>query len=353
MVRLGLIVCVLALTGCQAQQTQKTAPKQPAWSIAIHGGAGVIERGQMPAEMETKYRTALTTALDAGAAVLEGGGAALDAVEATAKILEDEPLFNAGRGAVFTANGRNELDASIMDGRTRAAGAVAGLTRTRHPISAARKVMEQSGHVLLSGAGADQFAAEAGLEQVEPAFFFTEHRWRQLEKRLTERGLPIPARPPGAPREAAPTIPSNTPDELNKRGTIGVVAVDTQGNYAAGTSTGGMTAKRFGRVGDSPIIGAGTYAMNQVCAISATGAGEYFIRLSVARSICALIELKGMSAQQAADQVVQTDLTAMGGDGGVIVIGPRREVVFSFNTTGMYRARRTSDAAAEVSIFKD
>jgi beta-aspartyl-peptidase (threonine type) len=284
---------------------------------------------------------------------LEGGGAALDAVEATAKILEDEPLFNAGRGAVFTANGRNELDASIMDGRTRAAGAVAGLTRTRHPISAARKVMEQSGHVLLSGAGADQFAAEAGLEQVEPAFFFTEHRWRQLEKRLTERGLPIPARPPGAPREAAPTIPSNTPDELNKRGTIGVVAVDTQGNYAAGTSTGGMTAKRFGRVGDSPIIGAGTYAMNQVCAISATGAGEYFIRLSVARSICALIELKGMSAQQAADQVVQTDLTAMGGDGGVIVIGPRREVVFSFNTTGMYRARRTSDAAAEVSIFKD
>lgn len=352
-VRLGLIVSVMAMAACQAPPPPQATPQRPAWSIAIHGGAGVIERTQLTPDMETKYRAALSAALEVGAAVLAGGGAALDAVEATAKILEDEPLFNAGRGAVFTANGRNELDASIMDGRTRAAGAVAGLTRTRHPISAARKVMEQSGHVLLTGAGADQFASEAGLEQVDPSFFFTEHRWRQLEKRLTERGQPVPARPAGAPRVATPPIPSNTPDELNKRGTIGVVAVDGQGNYAAGTSTGGMTAKRFGRVGDSPIIGAGTYAMNDVCAVSATGAGEYFIRLSVARSICALIELRGMSAQQAADQVVQTDLTAMGGDGGVIVIGPQRDVVFSFNTKGMYRARRTANTPAEVSIFKD
>lgn len=344
--------CVLALAACQTPSALQTA-QRPAWSIGIHGGAGVIERASLSSETEERYRMALSAALSAGADVLEKGGAALDAVEAAAKILEDEPLFNAGRGAVFTANGRNELDASIMDGRTRAAGAVAGLTRTRHPISAARKVMEQSGHVLLSGAGADEFAAEAGLEQVAPSYFFTEHRWRQLEKRLQERGLPTPARPSGVPQETAPAAPADAPNEQDKRGTIGVVAVDQRGHFAAGTSTGGMTAKRFGRVGDSPIIGAGTYAMDDVCAVSATGAGEYFIRLSVARSICALIELQGRTAQQAADQVIQTDLAAMGGDGGVIVIGPQREVVFSFNTAGMYRARRSAGTPEEVSIFKD
>lgn len=352
MIRMLLLAGVLTLSACQGAPAPKAEPR-PEWSIAIHGGAGVIERAAMPAELEAQYRAALTTAIDAGAAVLDGGGAAMDAVEAAAKILEDEPLFNAGRGAVFTASGRNELDASIMDGSNRAAGAVAGLTRTRHPISAARKVMEQSGHVLLSGQGADQFAAEAGLEQVEPAFFFTEHRWAQLEKRLAERGLPIPARPQGVAAPARAVAPTGVPDEQKKRGTIGVVAVDRQGNYAAGTSTGGMTAKRFGRVGDSPIIGAGTYAMNGVCAVSATGSGEYFIRLSVARSICALIEMKGVSAQQAADQVIQKDLTAMGGDGGVIVIGPQSDVVFSFNTEGMYRARRTANTPTDVAIFKN
>lgn len=346
------LVSALALAACNAAPSSAPA-ERPVWSIAIHGGAGVMKREEMTPDMEGRYRAALASATDAGAAILDRGGSALDAAEAVAKILEDEPLFNAGRGAVFTAEGRNELDASIMDGRTRAAGAVAGLTRTRNPISAARRVMEQSGHVFLSGPGADAFSLEAGLEQVEPSYFFTEHRWRQLEKRLQERKAPMPPRPQGAPPPPPVSDAAPSPRDEQKRGTIGVVAVDRQGNFAAATSTGGMTGKRFGRVGDAPVIGAGTYAMNGVCAVSATGSGEYFIRLSVARSICALIELKGLSAQEAADQVIQTDLSAMGGDGGVIVIGPRHEPVFSFNTSGMHRARRVAGAAAEIAIFKD
>jgi beta-aspartyl-peptidase (threonine type) len=270
-------------------------------------------------------------------------------VEAVIVLMEDDPLFNAGRGALFTAEGRNELDASIMDGRTLAAGAVAGVTRTRHPISLARRVMEKSPHVMLIGAGADAFSREQGLEQVEPAWFYTEQRWRSLEKTLREKGLPIPAKPAGVTADPAKDLAR---DE-GKRGTVGVVALDAKGNIAAGTSTGGLTGKRWGRVGDSPIIGAGTYASNGSCAASGTGTGEYFIRLTVAREICALVEYQRLDLQSAVDEVIQKRLTALGGDGGVIAITPRGEMAWSFNTEGMYRARAADGQATQVAIYKD
>ena len=244
--------------------------------IVVHGGAGVIERKDLSPEQETAYRAAMNRAIQAGAAVLTKGGSALDAIETTIKLMEDDPLFNAGRGAVFTAEGRNELDAAIMDGKTLAAGSIAGVTRTRHPISLARRVMEKSPHVMLISTGADTFSKEQGLEQVEPGWFYTERRWRALEKFLKEKSLPIPPKPAGA-REGGTA--QNLAHDEGKKGTVGVAALDMNGNIAAGTSTGGTTGKRWGRVGDSPIIGAGTYASNTSCAVSATGTGEYFIRL--------------------------------------------------------------------------
>jgi beta-aspartyl-peptidase (threonine type) len=321
----------------------------PRWAIVIHGGAGVIERSERTREQESAYRESLTRAIGAGSEVLKRGGGALDAVEAVIVLMEDDPLFNAARGAVFTADGRNELDASIMDGRTLAAGAVAGVTRTRHPISLARRVMEKSPHVMLIGAGADAFSREQGLEQVDPAWFYTEPRWRSLEKTLREKGLPIPARPAGV---TADPVDDHARDE-DKRGTVGVVALDASGNIAAGTSTGGLTGKRWGRVGDSPIIGAGTYASNGSCAVSGTGTGEYFIRLTVAREICALVGYQQMALQAAADEVIQKRLTALGGDGGVIAITPQGEMAWSFNSEGMYRARTADGQAVEVAIYKD
>lgn len=322
---------------------------KPKWAIAIHGGAGVIERNQMSPETEAAYRAAMARAVATGTAVLEKGGSAMDAVEAVIREFEDDPLFNAGRGAVFTAEGQNALDSSIMDGATLKAGAVAGVTRTRHPISLARAVMEKSRHVMMVGAGADAFSLFAGLEQAEPAWFFTERRWAQLVKALTADGLPIPPRPAGAP---APQAFTPIPDD-RKFGTVGVVALDTAGNIAAGTSTGGTTAKRWGRVGDSPVIGAGTYASNQSCAVSGTGTGEYFIRLTVAREICALVQYRGMSLQAAADEVIQTRLTALGGDGGIIALAPDGQIAWSYNTSGMYRARAAQGQASVISIYKD
>jgi len=267
--------------------TVHSRPEPRNWAFAIHGGAGVIERRSLSAETEAAYRRALSGALEAGSKVLREGGASLDAVESAILMMEDDPLFNAGRGAVFTSSGRNELDASIMDGATLNAGAVASVTRTRHPITLARFVMQRSPHVMLVGEGADQFAAEQSLEQVDPSFFFTERRWQELEKTLTERGDKIPPRPAGAPH-AALIVDSNDAPEF---GTVGAVALDMHGNIAAGTSTGGTTAKRWGRVGDSPIIGAGTYASNAYCGVSATGAGEFFIRLTVARDVCTLVQI--------------------------------------------------------------
>ncbi|WP_430420857.1 isoaspartyl peptidase/L-asparaginase family protein [Phenylobacterium sp.] len=325
-------------------------PTQPTWALVAHGGAGAIARGDLSAEQETAYREAMAAATTAGAAVLRAGGAAMDAVETTIRILEDDPLFNAGRGAAFTAEGRNELDASIMDGRNLAAGAVAGLTTTRHPISAARAVIEGSTHVMLGGEGADAFARSQGLEQVEPGFFFTEERWRSLETALGKLGLPVPARPAGA---APASGKARLVHEEGKYGTVGVVARDTQGDVAAGTSTGGANAKRWGRVGDSPLIGAGTYASNSACAVSCTGAGEYFIRLGVAHRICDLVEHAGLSLQAACDRVVQEQLTGLGGAGGVIAVAPDGSMAWSFNTSGMYRARVADGESLAVSLYKD
>jgi len=331
------------------------AQQQPVhhWAIVLHGGAGVIERATMDPKTEADYRASLTEAIEAGAKLLDRGGSSLDAVEASIRILEDNPLFNAGRGAVFTAAGKNELDAAIMDGATLNAGAVAGVTRTRHPISLARAVMEKSPHVMLIGAGADAFAGEVGLEQVDPSFFFTEHQWQSLIRHLKKEGLPIPPRPEGAPPPPPEPVSEIGPPDAHKYGTVGVVALDRQGNISAGTSTGGTQAKKWGRVGDSPIIGAGTYASNQSCAVSATGTGEYFIRLGVAREICNLVYFKGMRLQKAADQVIHKELEALHGDGGVIAITPDGQMAWSFNTSGMYRARIAEGGKLELGVYSD
>lgn len=344
-----LLTLALLASGCTSAATPSA---KPGWALAVHGGAGVMDRETMAPETEAAYRTALNAALDRGSAVLDKGGSALDAVEAVIRGLEDDPLFNAGRGSVFTADGRNELDASIMDGATLKAGAVAGTTGIRHPITLARAVMEQSPHVMLIGDGAERFGAEKGVEKADPSWFFTEKRWQSLKKTLKERGLPIPPRPPGVGPEPVPLAQSDTLPEDRKFGTVGVVVRDRAGHVAAGTSTGGTTAKLWGRVGDSPIIGAGTYADDKSCAVSATGTGEYFIRLGVAREVCNLVAYKGKSLQQAADEVIQKQLTALGGDGGVIAVAADGTLAWSFNTSGMYRAMAAEGQKSVVAIFK-
>ena len=304
------------------------------WTLVIHGGAGVIERDRITPEREAAVRAALRKAIDAGSAVLDNGGKAIDAVEATIRVLEYDPNFNAGRGAVFTSAGTNELDSSIMDGATREAGAVAGVTMTRHPISLARAVMEKSPHVMLSGDGADAFSSEHGLEQVDPSWFRTEERWEQLQKfKADHKAL------------------GDFEREV-KYGTVGAVARDMHGNLAAGTSTGGMTGKLYGRVGDSPIIGAGTYADNRACAVSATGAGEFYIREGVAHEICARIRFLGEGPQEAAD-TVQAETKALGGDGGVIVVSHDGTPAWSFNTPGMYRGMARKGSEPRIAIYGD
>ncbi|WP_206539561.1 isoaspartyl peptidase/L-asparaginase family protein [Aurantiacibacter gangjinensis] len=305
------------------------------WTLVIHGGAGTIERDRMTPERDAEIRAALDNALDTGAAILAEGGSALDAVEATIRVLEDDPNFNAGRGAVFTAAGRNELDASIMDGRTRDAGAVAGVTATRHPISLARAVMEDSPHVMMAAEGANAFSIEQELEQAPPEWFFTQERFDALQGWLN--------------RDQAMGDPAH-PDY--KFGTVGAVALDSGGNLAAGTSTGGMTGKLYGRVGDSPIIGAGTYADNRACAVSATGAGEYYIREGVAHEICARIRFLGETPQEAAD-AVQAETLELGGTGGVIVLGADGDWAYSFNTPGMYRGAISDGEDGVVAIYGD
>ena len=351
MMRSGRIALITLCFSIVASLAHAQDPAAPLWSLAIHGGAGVIERAGLTPAQDAAYRAALQRALDAGSAVLSQGGSALDAVQAAVQVMEDDPLFNAGRGAVFTAAGRNELDAAVMNGADLTAGAVAGLTTTRHPVAAARAVMEQSPHVMLIGPGADAFAAQAGLEQVDPAFFFTERRWQGLIKALTEAGLPLPARPADAP---APGAQAAVAPPLNERkfGPVGAVALDSQGRLAAATSPGGMTAKRWGRVGDVPIIGAGTYASNaDGCAVSATGSGEYFIRSTVARDICRRTA-DGATVQAAAEAEI-ADVGSIGGDGGVIVMGLTGTPAFAMNTSGMYRGAVSSTAAARVAIYAD
>lgn len=348
----------LALAAALSTQARaETPPSEGRWAIAIHGGAGVIERAGLSPEQDAAYRAALDKALQAGKAVLESGGAALDAVEAAVRIMEDDPLFNAGRGAVFTAEGRNELDAAVMNGADLTAGAVAGLTRTRHPIAAARAVMERSPHVMLIGEGADSFSASVGLEQVDPSFFFTERRWSQLQSALRERGLPIPEQPAGTPAQdrldvSQPRAEAVPPLDERKFGTVGAVALDRQGRLAAGTSTGGMTAKRWGRVGDVPVIGAGTYASNaDGCAVSATGSGEYFIRATAARDICARTAA-GIDVRTAAEAEI-AEIGALGGDGGVIVLGVDGTVAFAMNSSGMYRGEAAEGRPGRVAIYAD
>ena len=304
----------------------------PRWSLAIHGGAGILERDALTPDKEKAYRTGLDEALRAGGAVLDRGGPAIDAVAAAVRVLEDNPLFNAGRGAVFTAEGRNELDAAIMDGKTQKAGAVAGVSRTRHPIDLARAVMDQSPHVMLTGAGADQFSKERGLEQVDPSWFRTEERWQQLEAWRKKQQAAI--------------------DPTHLFGTVGAVAIDSDGNLAAATSTGGMTGKRWGRVGDSPIIGAGTYAKNGQCAVSATGSGEYFIRESAARQVCDRVAWKEESLATAAQATIMA-VGAIGGDGGLIAMGPDGQPVFAINDLGMYRGRISANTSAQTAIFAE
>lgn len=339
-----------SMANAGSQQPQSPVRK---WAIVVHGGAGIMDRVTMEPQTDAAYRVSLAQAIRQGADVLHCGGSSLDAVETTIRFLEDDPLFNAGRGAVFSADGKIELDAAIMDGATLNAGAVADVTRTRHPISLARAVMERSPHVLLAGAGADEFSLHADLEQVDPGFFYTEHRWQLFVRQLQEEGLPLPPRPAGAPPQSTASIAEAEPSGTHKFGTVGAVAVDRQGNIAAGTSTGGTQAKRWGRVGDSPLIGAGTYASNRSCAVSATGAGEYFIRLAAARTVCALVEYKGRNLQQAVDEVIRGQLNALHGDGGVIAVSPDGQMAWSFNTSGMYRARMAEGGEPEVEIYSD
>jgi beta-aspartyl-peptidase (threonine type) len=342
MTRRLMTFTLAALAAACSSSPQESSPtvsaQQLQWGIVIHTGAGSFTLESL-AERREPMRAAMIDALTAGHRVLEGGGSSLDAVQAAIVILEDSPHFNAGKGAVFTHEGTNELDASIMDGNTRRAGAVARLTHVKNPILLARAVMEQSPHVLMAGDGAEAFAREQGIELVDAAYFRTDRAWEALQRALEQEKAKGSAM-------AAPALEPDAP--AGYFGTVGAVALDRQGNLAAGTSTGGMTNKRFGRVGDSPIIGAGTYASNDSCAISSTGHGEYFIRYTVAHDICARVAYRGMTVQAAADAVVQNVLKAAGGEGGVIGMDRSGNMAMSFNGSGMGRGYAGPDGRAVV-----
>jgi len=310
-------------------------------AIAIHGGAGTILRMEMTPEKEEGYRNGLTAALKAGHAVLAAGGAALDAAQAAVVSMEENPLFNAGKGAVFTHDGGHEQDACIMDGVTRNVGAIAAVRRIRNPILLARLVLDKSPHVLLAGDGAEKFALAHGMTLIDdPKYFYTEQRWQQRQKALAKE----------KEQNAAHTRLDHSEDQ--DCGTVGAVAVDQHGNLAAATSTGGMTNKRDGRIGDTPIIGAGTYADNNTCAVTATGVGEHIMRGMVAYDIAALMEYKGMTLSEAANLVVMEKLTALGGIGGVVAIDRHGHIAMPFNSKGMYRGYMLADGTMETAIFK-
>jgi beta-aspartyl-peptidase (threonine type) len=323
-----MLAFVIVFQGCAGKEEKKTSDIV----LVIHGGAGTILKKDMTPDSEQQYTSTLAAALEAGYRILNDGGSSLDAVETTIRVMEDSPLFNAGKGAVFTNQGKNELDASIMDGATLQAGAVAAVTTIKNPIAAARKVMTNSKHVLLTGRGAELFAAEQGLEIVDPEYFFEKRRWDALLKA----------------RDKTQSSLAPSTDEPAKFGTVGAVALDRAGNLAAGTSTGGLTNKLYGRVGDSPIIGAGTYANNQTCAVSGTGEGEYFMRLLVAYDISAQMEYKGMSLRDAVTNDIKEKLTKLGGEGGVIALDRNGDIAMTFNTPGMYRGYVKSDGATHV-----
>ncbi|MCK7556157.1 isoaspartyl peptidase/L-asparaginase [Chitinophaga sedimenti] len=322
----------------------------PKYVLVIHGGAGTILKSQMTPEREKAYIAALEQSLRAGYAVLSRGGTSLDAVEAAVRVMEDSPLFNAGKGAVFTNEGKNELDAAIMNGKTLEAGAVAGVTTIRNPVAAARAVMEKSQHVMMMGAGAEKFAQQAGLQIVDPSYFYTEDRWRGLQRAKAQDSLKAQLDHTDTSKAAARLGIGN---HDYKFGTVGAVALDKAGNLAAATSTGGMTNKKFGRVGDAPIIGAGTYANNATCAISCTGWGEYFIRLSVAKTVSDLMEYRSLPVTTAADELIMKKVPALGGDGGLIALDKNGNMAWPFNTAGMYRGCITAEGKVEVKIYKE
>ena len=322
----GLFICLFPLWA--------VASEQPV-AIALHGGAGTIERDRMSAEVEAEYRSFLDKAISEGYQQLQADEEGLDVVVAIIQRMEDSPLFNAGKGSVYTWDGQHELDASIMHGAQMDAGAVAGVTTVQSPISLARAVMEQSPHVMLASRGAEQFAKELGIPEVSPVYFETERRKRALEsyKARTQAGI--------------------EPHVDYKFGTVGVVVLDSKGNLVAGTSTGGMTGKRWGRIGDAPVIGAGTYADNRSCAVSATGHGEYFVRHTVARDICARMQFAGQSLNEAAEAVIMDELVVAGGDGGIVAVDAGGEVTMIFNTPGMYRASVSGSGEKRIGIFGD
>lgn len=346
-------ICTVSLLLLAAITTPSFANDKP-FSIAIHGGAGTISKAKLTDEQQKEYRAKLQQAIDAGYKVLEKGGDSLEAVRVSINILEDSPLFNAGLGAVYTYDGAHEMDSSIMDGRTMNAGAVAGVKHIKNPINLAQTVMDKSPHVMLSGQGAEEFALTQGYKLVPVSHFDTENRYKQLQSakdkiKKAESNKDYQA-------STGHNYKQSALDYMEfdyKFGTVGAVALDQAGNLAAGTSTGGMTAKRFGRIGDSPVIGAGTYAENGVCAVSATGHGEYFIRYHVAGDICAKVKYQQKSIIQAADEVINQRLITAGGTGGVIAIDQRGNIATPFNTEGMYRATRKNGEQAQVMIWSD
>ena len=343
-----LLLFVL-LIGWVAIQAQSSSPSN-SYVLVIHGGAGTISKNQLTPALEKRYHDALNKALLVGSGILEKGGDAVDAVEAAVRVLEDEPLFNAGKGAVFTAEGINELDAAIMEGATLKAGSVAGVRTVRNPISAARAVMDRSEHVLLSGRGAEEFAKQQGLQIVDPAYFYTPERWESLQRAKKRDSIEAQ----GTPTHSAAI---QAEQRKSRYGTVGAVALDAKGHLAAATSTGGMTNKKWGRVGDAPIIGSGTYANDQTVAISCTGWGEYFLRLVMAKSISDRMEFGHQSLQQAADEMVMRQLPALGGDGGLIAVDNKGNISMPFCTEGMYRGYIKKEKASgslqkETFIFK-
>jgi beta-aspartyl-peptidase (threonine type) len=319
--------------------------KKTEFGIILHGGAGTILKEHMSDSLELAYKEVLEFAIKTGYSILENGGTSLEAIAETIKIMEDSPLFNAGKGAVFTHHETNELDASVMVGNTLDAGAISGVTRVKNPIALAIKVMTDSPHVMLSGEGAEEFASEKGIELVEPSYFYTENRFMSLQRIKDSERTELD--------HDGKTSSVNPEIHNSKFGTVGAAALDKHGNLAAGTSTGGMTNKKWNRIGDAPIIGAGTYANNATCAVSSTGWGEYFIRAVVAHDISALMEYKGLSLKEAAREVIQKKVPALGGDGGIVAIDKNGNMVAEFNTAGMYRASMNAQGEMTIGIYKE
>lgn len=349
---LTYFIAVLLLFGCKNEEkttletvnsSEKPIEKAENFGIVIHGGAGTILKENLSDSLEAAYKAKLKEAITAGHEILKNGGTSLDAVTHTINIMENSPLFNAGKGAVFTHDGSNELDASIMDGATLNAGAIAGVKHIKNPINLAKDVMQKSEHVMLYGAGAEEFAQTLGYKMMDTSYFYTQNRYESLQKVLEKEKT-----------KDEKKISFEDPFIKNSKfGTVGCAALDKHGNLAAGTSTGGMTNKRYNRIGDAPIIGAGTYANNATCAVSATGWGEYFIRSVVAYDISALMEYKGMTLQEAASEVIQKKVPALGGDGGIVAIDKNGNVAMEFNTAGMYRATINSKGELIIKIYKE